>query len=231
MITLYQYPPAFGLPNASPFCMKLETWLRIAGVEYENQYISDPRKAPKKKLPYIVDNEHVVADSALIIDYMREQHDIDLDAHLTPEQKAISHAVITMLEEHVYWSLVYSRWCDERNWPTIKGVFFDHLPPVVKSILPNMVRKGMFRQLHEHGMGRHTEADVYELGKKGIDAVATLLGNSYFMMGDKLSTVDAVVYAFMANLLLDDLPSSLHDAAVAHRNLIEYCQRMKEQYF
>ncbi len=30
MIVLYQFPPAFGLPNASPFCMKLETWLRMA---------------------------------------------------------------------------------------------------------------------------------------------------------------------------------------------------------
>jgi hypothetical protein len=28
MIRLHQYPPMFGLPNPSPFCMKLETWLR-----------------------------------------------------------------------------------------------------------------------------------------------------------------------------------------------------------
>ena len=32
MIKLFQFPPAFGLPNASPFCMKLETWLRMAGL-------------------------------------------------------------------------------------------------------------------------------------------------------------------------------------------------------
>ena len=27
LIKLYQFAPAFGLPNASPFCMKLETYV------------------------------------------------------------------------------------------------------------------------------------------------------------------------------------------------------------
>ena len=34
MIKLYQYSPAFGLPNASPFCMKLETYLRMAQLPF-----------------------------------------------------------------------------------------------------------------------------------------------------------------------------------------------------
>ncbi len=35
MLRVYQFAPAFGLPNASPFCMKLETWLRMAGLPFE----------------------------------------------------------------------------------------------------------------------------------------------------------------------------------------------------
>ena len=35
MIKLYQFKRTFGLPNMSPFCMKVETWLRMAGLEYE----------------------------------------------------------------------------------------------------------------------------------------------------------------------------------------------------
>ena len=35
MIQLYQFEPAFGLPNASPFCMKVETWLRMAALPFE----------------------------------------------------------------------------------------------------------------------------------------------------------------------------------------------------
>ena len=35
MIKLYQFKPAWGLPNPSPFCMKVETYLRMAGLSYE----------------------------------------------------------------------------------------------------------------------------------------------------------------------------------------------------
>jgi len=35
VIKLYQFAPAFGLPNASPFCMKMETYLRMAGLPFE----------------------------------------------------------------------------------------------------------------------------------------------------------------------------------------------------
>ena len=46
MITLFQFPAAFNVPNASPYCLKLETWLRLAGLEYQVKVVSDPRKAP-----------------------------------------------------------------------------------------------------------------------------------------------------------------------------------------
>lgn len=35
MIKLYQFSPAWGLPNPSPFCMKVETYLRMTGLPYE----------------------------------------------------------------------------------------------------------------------------------------------------------------------------------------------------
>ena len=45
-IKLYQFPPALGLPNASPFCMKLETYLRMAGLPFENKYTPHLRQHP-----------------------------------------------------------------------------------------------------------------------------------------------------------------------------------------
>lgn len=41
MITLFQFPAAFNVPNASPYCLKLETWLRLAGLEYQVKVVSD----------------------------------------------------------------------------------------------------------------------------------------------------------------------------------------------
>ena len=62
----YQFRPVWGLPNASPFCMKLETYLRMAALPYHVAKNADVRKAPKKKLPFIDDGGKVIADSGFI---------------------------------------------------------------------------------------------------------------------------------------------------------------------
>ena len=67
MITLRQFPPALGLPNASPFCLKLELYLRMAGLPYRNRYTLELHRAPKGKLPWIDDDGIAMADSGLII--------------------------------------------------------------------------------------------------------------------------------------------------------------------
>ena len=52
-IILWQMPPIWGLPNPSPFCMKLETWLRMSGLPYEAKAITGPPKSKSGKIPYI----------------------------------------------------------------------------------------------------------------------------------------------------------------------------------
>ena len=72
MIELYQFPPMWGLPNFSPLCLKLETWLRMAKLPYQAPKCGIPLgKAPKHKLPYIVDRGQSIGDSSLIIDYLK----------------------------------------------------------------------------------------------------------------------------------------------------------------
>ena len=54
-IKLFQFPRMFAVPNLSPFCCKLETWLRIARIPYEVVDTPNPRAGPKGKLPFIED--------------------------------------------------------------------------------------------------------------------------------------------------------------------------------
>jgi glutathione S-transferase len=74
MLKLYQFSPRWNIPNTSPFCLKLETYLRMAQIPYTNKYVNDPRKSPKGKLPYILDDGKKIADSNLIIDYLQLKH-------------------------------------------------------------------------------------------------------------------------------------------------------------
>lgn len=231
MIRLFQLPPAYGLPNASPFCLKLETFLRMAGQAYQNVYIFNPGKAPKGKLPYIEDEGRAVADSGLILGYLKEHRNLDLDASLTPAERAVSLAWQRLLEEHLYWALIHSRWLDEDGWRRTRQEFFGKLPWPLRALVPALVRRGMRAEIRGHGMGRHKADEIWRMGMTDLEALSDFLADKPYFMGGHPSSLDAVAYGFLANILLVDLDNPLRRRALQLPNLGAFCERMKGRYW
>lgn len=230
MIKLFQFPSCWNLPNASPFCMKLETYLRMAKIPYQNIYIANPAKGPKGKLPFIEDNGQRIADSGLVIDYLKKTYH-DTDKYLTLIQKSQGVVIQRTLEEHLYWVIVFSRWCDPINWPATKNEFFRGLPAPIKWFLPNKINKKMKDVLYAQGLGRHSAVDIYQLGISDLMALSTLLGNQLFILGNEPTSIDASCYAFLANILFTPISSPLQEFAKSQMNFIDYCHRMKERFY
>ena len=233
MIKLYQYNPTFGLPNASPFCLKLETYLRMAALPYEAQAFSmrDFGKAPKGKLPYIDDNGKIVADSTLVIDYLKATYGDQLDTWLSAEQRAIALAFQRLLEENFYWAVVHTRWVESTGWATTKAAFFPDLPIPLKWFVPELGRRGLIKAMHGHGIGRHSEAEIYDIGKRDITALADYLAEKPYFMGSTACSFDATAYGFLANLMLVPIESPLKKHALQYPQLAAYCERMRARYF
>ncbi len=231
MIRLHQFAPALGLPNASPFCMKVETWLRLAGVPFETVNDGNVLKAPKGKLPWVEDGALRLGDSSFIIRHLQQQHGQALDAWLTPLQRAEALAWQRLLEEHLYWAMVHLRWMQPQGWAMTRTAFFGHLPPPLRWIVPPLARRGIATQLRGHGLGRHGDDEIVELGRQDVQAVATFLADKAYMMGEAPCTLDACAYAFLANLLWAPLDTPLRRAAQAHANLDAYCRRMRQLAF
>ena len=94
MISLYALPPAFGLRNISPFCLKSAMALTFLKQPFELIEEADPRKAPKGKLPYMVCDGKTVPDSERILDFLDKRFDGGLYGSLTPRRNQ-------------YWSSIY----------------------------------------------------------------------------------------------------------------------------
>lgn len=231
MIRLHQFAPAFGLPNASPFCMKVETYLRMAGLPFEAVNDGNIMKAPKGKLPYIDDEGTVVADSSFIIEHLKQRHGDPLDAALSPLQRAQATALQRLLEENLYWAVVYTRWVQPAGWAMTGPAFFGGLPPPLRWLVPPLARRGMRASLRGHGMGRHNAQEVMAIGCRDITAVADWLGPQPYMLGDAPTSVDATAYAFLANVLWAPVQSPLQEHAASRPTLAAYCQRMKARYY
>ncbi len=231
MIKLYQFPPAFGLPNMSPFCMKVETYLRMAGLAYECPRGADLTKSPKGKMPYIDDNGTVVADSTFIIDYLKATYGDKLDVKLSARERALSLTIQRTFEESLYWAAVYSRWIEDAGFAIVGEAAFARLKFPMRQLVPVIARRIMRKQLHGQGTGRHSRDEIYAMGSRDISALAELLGEQAHFLGDEPTSIDATGYAFLANLLWAPIDSPLRAHAQKLPNLEAYCQRMKVRYF
>lgn len=231
MIKLYQFAPVWGLPNASPFCMKVEVYLRMTGRAYQPTSTLNLSKTPRGKLPYIEDQGRVIGDSGLIIEYLKSTYGDPLDNALGAEERAQALAIRRLIEEHLYWCGIYDRWAVDAHWALTKPAFFSGLPPLWRQIVPEIARKALLRQLHGHGMGRHSGEEIYAAGKTDLTALADFLGDKAFFLGERPTSLDATAYAFLANILWAPIESPLKAHAQILTNLEPYCRRMQVRYF
>ncbi len=229
-IVLHQYRRMFGMPNLSPFCLKVEAWLRMADLDYEIRFHDDPRKAPFGKLPMVEVDGVKVPDSTLIIDYLEEHLDLGFDTHLSERERGISHAYQRMMEERLYWAGVYNRWLDT-NWPRVRDAAFAGLPSVLRQVVALSVQRKIRRDLQGQGLGLHDRDTIYEFACRDIDALAALLGDQHYFFGNRPSTLDAVAFAFLSTNVQTGLPSPMADQITLHRRLSDYHQRLGRRYF
>jgi glutathione S-transferase len=231
MIKLYQFAPAFGLPNASSFCLKLETYLRMVEIPFESVYGIEMGKAPKGKMPYIVDGDKKIGDSNFIIDYLNQTYGDRLDAHLSAADRAISLAMRRLIEENLYWVMVHNRWIEPANWEKTKAIFFSELPPIIKSIVPNIARKDTQKQLKGQGMGKHSSEEIYAIGITDLTALSDFLSDKTFFFGAEPTSLDASAYGILANILWSPFDSPIKKKAQQLDNIVAYCTRMRDRYY
>lgn len=229
---LFQYPAAFGLSSPSPFCAKAEVLLKMAGVDYEDVRVNDPRKGPKGKLPAIEVDGRMIGDSELIRYEIERRTGFDFEPGLDEGQKAVSHAFARMIEERLYWVIVYGRWMDDDAFGVIRSTFFASMPPVVRSIVPIVARRQVRGYLHGQGLGRHSREEIMAFGLRDLAALATQLGGKSFMWGDEPTYLDATAWAHLHNIAAPKHDASpLRQAVRADERLMAYVERGRERWF
>ena len=111
-LTVYRDQDLTGAYTWSPFVAKLEARLRFSQLPYSTQ-VGSLSQSPTAKLPYVrLEEENggvasVVSDTALITRRLIKLNLIeDLNARLSPAQKALDLAIRALLEDKIYFMTV-----------------------------------------------------------------------------------------------------------------------------
>lgn len=232
MIKLYGFGSNFGLVDASPFVLKTDLYLRMTGVDYQMVYdFNMVRNAPKGKLPVIDDDGDLIPDSSFIIKHLKEKHNVDLDSHLSDEERGMAFLVTKSLEEHLYWCLLHSRWVRDESWTRLAPVLFGALPLPLRLLVPKVVRRSVIKACDGQGLGRHSEEEVMQIADESLSSLSKVLGDKPYFLGDKPSSLDAAAFGLLAQFMIANFDTPMADMAKTHSNLLGYCQRIHAEYY
>jgi glutathione S-transferase len=222
MLTLYSYPPLFGVADNNGYGLKVFAFLRLTGVPFRHEHIFDASKAPRGQLPYVVDGADVVGDSETILGFVTQKYRLSIDAALTPAQRTTNLLVTRMLDD-LYWVMSYSRWKDERYWPLFRDALKREHPGLTDEGLAKAQAFNEQRYYYQ-GIGRYEPEAAMARGLADLTALAELIPADAYLHGATPTSIDAAIYGFIANIYYYDIPTPLKQCVVAHDNIVRHCR-------
>ncbi|EFX86930.1 GST-N-Metaxin-like protein [Daphnia pulex] len=227
VVVLHQLDRGVFTPNISPFPLKLETYLRMANIPYQNDF-KNPI-GPKGKTPWITLNGVDYSDSQLCLEMLAKRFQKDFSSHLSAEEQAVARSLQIMAEEHFYWLIVLQRFVYTKG----KTLFQiqTSLPSILRLMMPIIARK-VKSQTQAQGMGRHTKEEAIEMGMKDLRAMSTFLGTKPYFMGEKPTEMDCSMFGILAQVVWS-LPGSSFESHMNGEflNLRSFCNRMKSKFW
>jgi len=227
MLELVTLPPAFGMRNISPFCLKVELLLTTLDLPFSKSELADPRKAPKGKLPYLNTDEGVIADSELIVTYLDGITQGRVYEGLSPAQKAHGVALTRLAEDHLYWLMVASRWLDDDWWPNVVEGFFHIAPKPVRPLVAGLARRQVRQTYHLHGLGRHTLEEQRGFASRDLQALQDAVPGEGFLFGSEPGVFDFTIAALMAGIYDNQPATWLTEMAQSYKGLHAYTERVQ----
>ncbi|ULU07477.1 hypothetical protein L3Y34_018889 [Caenorhabditis briggsae] len=216
--------------------MKVETWLRMADINYEIPKCPITLRSQEGTLPFVELNGKEYYDSSFILrdvdEAIKPQHP-SLDDHLSVEQKAVSRAFEAMIEKSMSISAWFYRMENTEKMldlfdPKVFGLFSS----ILKMINSRFYASTLLKRISGSDIGFHNRDDIIKIGSDDLKSISKYLGNKHYFHGFKPTKVDACLFANLCQIYYAPYTSEHRDLIVGEcKNLQEYVERIKNRYW
>ncbi|CAJ0955548.1 unnamed protein product, partial [Mesorhabditis belari] len=227
LVILHQFPRSPFVPNLSPFCLKVETFLRIYNIKYQLKE-SWTSQVDGGQLPFIELNGEKIGESQAVI-FKLIKH-FKIKENLRPHEAATSRAIDRMLDGSTFYTLMNDKVLNNQAFmsrevtglrvPAILGKF-------VASRFANKVKARIMA-----GVGNLSNEDLMEVMRRDVKALADLLGDRQFLFGSRMTLADCSIFGHLASTYYLPFPQLIQELLdKEHINLRDYVERIRETIY
>lgn len=227
-VILHVFPGNKYIPNMGHFVMKLETYLRINKIPYQLDF--NYQNGPKKKVPWIEYNGVTMGDSQLIIEYLNKQLNIDMNSHLSKQDRAVAWAVQKWLEEYTYWLNVFTRWII--GWDDMMR--YVNATKLMALFYTIFMKRQAVKYLYTVGVGRHSNEEIQQMVVKDLKQFSEILGDKKFIMGETITETDCAAFGIISQIRWctpENCPGHKLLQSDELKNVTAYLDRIKDTYW
>eukprot|EP01121_Diplochlamys_sp_Union-15-3_P008533 TRINITY_DN2268_c0_g1_i1.p1 TRINITY_DN2268_c0_g1~~TRINITY_DN2268_c0_g1_i1.p1 ORF type:complete len:330 (-),score=43.36 TRINITY_DN2268_c0_g1_i1:99-1088(-) len=221
-----------NLPSYHPSCLAAMVYMHFAGIQYELVACNDPTMSPSRTLPVLViSGENPVTDYTSIIRYLEHTVGYGLDKWLNEAQRNDAFAFKCLVEEKLRLCQLFNWWKDTSNTKKIEKLTYPKPMSFPASwLVPWWHKNSILGLLRKHKFVKPEK--VYNQAEVCYEALSNKLGGKEYFFGDKPSTLDAIVYAYLATQYNSPVNSSeLRLRIKKFPNLVNFCSKITKNYF
>lgn len=233
VVYLYQFPRTRLLPSPSAPCLKVETWLRMAEIQYENISCLFSPRSKEGTLPFVEYEGIEYPDSSFIIRDLTRMLGIKLEDHLNDEQKAISRAFEELAHNSLFASHKLFRLENISQFAELLPPnIFGFLHPLILHLCKRNYVNTTASMLAWSDMGKHSREEQIGIGSDDIRAISKYLGSKHYFCGFKPTRIDAALFAVLAQIVYAPYEND-HLELIKKEcpNIMEYVERIKNRYW
>uniref|UniRef100_A0AC35F207 GST C-terminal domain-containing protein n=1 Tax=Panagrolaimus sp. PS1159 TaxID=55785 RepID=A0AC35F207_9BILA len=211
-VYLFQFHRTKLSPNSSPFCLKVETFLRYHKIPHKPIFTQFQR-SKQGLLPFIIFNGKEIFDSNLIINELEKHFD------LQPQLSSIESAIAQLAVQAIDNSLA-------------KNVFNRLMPEFLASLSFKHVygfAKNRLKSLHILSL---PEENIYQGLKDNLRALDEILGEKKYLFGNEPNLADFALFSHLCTMYYTAYNQPLKDILdTEYPRLQKYIERTLTENF
>ncbi|XP_013385715.1 metaxin-1 isoform X2 [Lingula anatina] len=228
----------WDLPSVDTNCLTVLAYCKFSGVSIDIKATNNPRKSPTGCLPVLRHNGSAYTKVTDIFSYLRRKN-WGIDFELNSKQSADILAFTSLLETKLLPAILHLWWGNSQVFIDITRPWYGSAVGFPQSLyVPNRMHKAATDRVetecypHLEMTPQEKENLIYKEAQECITLLSKRLGNKPFFFGKTPSSLDAIVFGYLAPMLKAPLPvNPLSKHLGTCYNLCQLCSRILSKYF